>query len=208
MSESSNTPKPTPRDSIYRLLAATADGPAVETLQADCSEIIVALDELDALRAENAALKAKLEEAEATNDRLRQDRLDYSAATTTEGMNASEWIWRTGKAERERDTAESRATALAARVEALETCLLSHSELPTGGPCSYWGKGEQSVLSSTPSDDLAAHDDRIRRETVERIDIYFHEHPIAWQDSSIPERTRYFHRAAGLPEPGHAGEED
>lgn len=49
---------------------------------------------------EIAALSARMAELELENERLRQDRLDYSRVTTTEGMNASEWIWRTGKAER------------------------------------------------------------------------------------------------------------
>ena len=46
------------------------------------------------------SLQARVTELETVNERLRQDRLDYSSVTTTEGMNASEWIWRTGKAER------------------------------------------------------------------------------------------------------------
>lgn len=40
-------------------------------------------------------------ELERKNDILLQDRKDYSTSLTKEGMNASEWIWRAGKAERE-----------------------------------------------------------------------------------------------------------
>ena len=55
---------------------------------------------LEEMTAERDEARARVTELEADNERLRQDRLDYSCATTTEGMNASEWIWRTGKAER------------------------------------------------------------------------------------------------------------
>lgn len=61
----------------------------------DCPEC-----EIKGLRLLLGEYRAGVAELEATIDRLRQDRLDYSTVTTTEGMNASEWIWRTGKAER------------------------------------------------------------------------------------------------------------
>ena len=67
------------------------------------------LDERRNWEAEVAHLRAE-------NDQLRQDRLDYSSAVTTEGMNASEWIWRAGKAERE-------AKRLLAELGAKETTL-------------------------------------------------------------------------------------
>lgn len=58
------------------------------------------IDHFDALKTDYDLLRARVAELEATNDRLQQERLDYSRVATTEGMNASEWIWRTGKAER------------------------------------------------------------------------------------------------------------
>jgi len=54
-------------------------------------------------RAEDA--EARVAELGAANVRLLQDRMDYSSVKTIEGLNASEWIWRTGKAERQRDQA-------------------------------------------------------------------------------------------------------
>jgi|GEM_PF-5443433 len=64
-----------------------------------------------------APLIARVAELEATNDRLLQDRLDYSQVTTTEGLNASEWIWRTGKAERRVAELEAVAQAAVASVK-------------------------------------------------------------------------------------------
>ena len=199
------TPKPTPREALSHLCWALTHG---EDADEDIRVLSAALEQLEWLRKQAEVFQDCNTGLARERDTLR----DENAAITAERDAAINYQnalrGEIHRLQSERGAERSRATALAARVEALETCLLSHSELPTGGPCSYWGKEEQSVLSSTPAADLAAHDDRIRRETVERIDIYFHEHPIAWQDSSIPERTRYFHRAAGLPEPGHAGEED
>jgi hypothetical protein len=81
--------------------------------------------ELTALREENERLRAGAQlgpiigaeailELEAENARLLQDRLDYSNVKTTDGMNSSEWILRTGKAERERDALEARVKELVA----------------------------------------------------------------------------------------------
>lgn len=162
------------------------------TLQASADYISLhsALSELESLRAENEALKA-------VNDRLRQDRLDYSAVTTTEGLNASEWIWRTGKAERERDAERARADALAARVEARVEALRSVLVLVAEGepgtvqrePCRHCGGGhgededgieigfahEQGcpvllALNSTPAADLEAHDAKVREPLEKRIE--------------------------------------
>jgi hypothetical protein len=123
-----------------------------EEIRAAEELLVMGISELEALRAEN--------------DRLRQDRLDYSSATTSEGLNASEWIWRTGKAERERDALRAERDALAARVEAL----LDHAveRLPGCMPvllCRLCGAASQGgshfkdcPTLSTPAADLAAHD--------------------------------------------------
>ena len=58
--------------------------------------------------------EVRIAELEAEVDRLRQERLDYSSVTTTEGLNCSEWIWRTGAAER-----KAKAAARTATVDAL-----------------------------------------------------------------------------------------
>lgn len=47
-------------------------------------------------------------------DRLRQERADALSVTTKEGLGASEWILRTGKAERERDVARAEVNRLRA----------------------------------------------------------------------------------------------
>jgi len=60
----------------------------------------------------NVCLSSDVDALEAENARLLQDRLDYSNVKTTDGMNSSEWIWRTGKAERERDALEARVKNL------------------------------------------------------------------------------------------------
>lgn len=62
------------------------------------------------------ALCAALHEAWGENDRLRQDRADALNVKTREGLTCSEWIARTGAAERERDE-------LAALVEKMSEAL-------------------------------------------------------------------------------------
>lgn len=61
------------------------------------------------LRAKLAAAEARVAELEAHGDRLRQDRADALSVKSREGLLASEWVARTGKAERERDKAEAAA---------------------------------------------------------------------------------------------------
>jgi len=82
---------------------------------------------LEEMTAERDEARARVTELEADNERLRQDRLDYSCATTTEGMNASEWIWRTGKAERR--AAELEHFTQQVYDEAQEQCLVAQAGL-------------------------------------------------------------------------------
>lgn len=65
------------------------------------------------LRAENASLRATVERLEGENDQLRQDRYDASR----DGLLASEWVARTGKAERERDAFRADAAAFRALMD-------------------------------------------------------------------------------------------
>lgn len=67
--------------------------------------------QIECQKAEIAALRERCE-------RLLQDRLDYAGVTTTEGMNASEWVWRTGKAEREAKELREQCGRLANEVKA------------------------------------------------------------------------------------------
>ena len=71
-------------------------------------------------QAEAAAFIAQqaqeIERLEAEFDRLRQDRADALSVTTREGLGASEWIARTGKAERERNEALARIASLEAQL--------------------------------------------------------------------------------------------
>lgn len=60
-----------------------------------------------------AEKNTRIAELEAHIDRLRQERMDYSSVTTTDGLNASEWIWRTGAAEREAKAATEAALRFA-----------------------------------------------------------------------------------------------
>jgi hypothetical protein len=92
-------------------------------------ECPIGWDATEAWRRLRAALESvptltvEVEELREENDRLRQDRLDYSHTTTTEGMNASEWIWRTGRAEREADALRALARQLGEALErARERC--------------------------------------------------------------------------------------
>lgn len=65
-------------------------------------------------------------------ERRKQERLDALSVTTTEGLNASEWMLRTGKAERERDEARRLHGKLvldaSAKVAALEAKLAAQQE--------------------------------------------------------------------------------
>ncbi len=63
----------------------------------------------------------RLRLAESRIERLIQERIDYSNVTTKEGMNSSEWIWRTGKAERELKVAKSRIERLRADMKLVES---------------------------------------------------------------------------------------
>src|SRR5881397_843170 len=56
-------------------------------------------------------LAAEVRRLQAENDRLRQDRADALSVRSREGLLSSEWVARTGKAERERDEARARAEA-------------------------------------------------------------------------------------------------
>lgn len=58
------------------------------------------------------ALEARLKAAEELAERRRQDRADALSVTTTDGLSASEWVARAGKAERERDEWKARAEQL------------------------------------------------------------------------------------------------
>lgn len=63
------------------------------------------------LRVALAEAQREKDEATAEFDRLRQDRKDALAVQTREGWSASEWLARTGKAERERAEAQARRDA-------------------------------------------------------------------------------------------------
>lgn len=77
-----------------------------------------------------SALESRLAEAEkerdrlvAENDRLRQDRYDALSVTSKDGLLASEWVARTGKAERESKALSARIRELEeANDRAFETC--------------------------------------------------------------------------------------
>lgn len=58
------------------------------------------------------ALVARVRAVETYNTKLYQDRYDALSVTSREGLLASEWIARTGKAERERDEARKRIAEL------------------------------------------------------------------------------------------------
>jgi hypothetical protein len=128
--------------------------------------------ENDALRAEVAALKAKVEEREI--DMHSRIRKDYDTTVAE--------CWRKSLSE-----SESRATELAARVtelaEAKEALNVAHQHIVSICdlcPDSRWAlairnqstqalSSSASADSTSPAADLAAYTDRIRRETVERI---------------------------------------
>lgn len=57
------------------------------------------------LETEAGIYRHALTEMQAENDQLRQDRYDALSVTSRDGLLSSEWVARTGKAERERDTA-------------------------------------------------------------------------------------------------------
>jgi hypothetical protein len=107
-------------------------------------ECPIGWDATEAWRRLRAALESvptltvEVEELREENDRLRQDRLDYSHTTTTEGMNASEWIWRTGRAEREADALRALARQLGeAFLEVISWQGVEHSddECPEDDTC-------------------------------------------------------------------------
>lgn len=76
--------------------------------------------------AQVADLQRQLAEALMENERLRRERADALAVTTREGLTASEWLLRTGKAEREAREALADNAALLAYARELE------ATVPTG----------------------------------------------------------------------------
>lgn len=87
-------------------------------LEARVGELVTDLDDardqveargfaLDKERATIATLRAELERARADYDRMKLDRADALNVRSRDGLLSSEWIARTGKAERERDEARA-----------------------------------------------------------------------------------------------------
>lgn len=82
--------------------------------------------------AEVSELRKRIAELEAKNAQLSQDRYDALSVTTREGLLCSEWVLRTGKAERERDEARRRIADLEHDRDALLVELQrSFMKLPT-----------------------------------------------------------------------------
>lgn len=80
----------------------------------------------DASEEGNRELVRRAQQAEAERDaavrlaeRRRQDRADALSVKTAEGLSASEWVLRAGKAERERDEPKARCAALSAAGQVL-----------------------------------------------------------------------------------------
>jgi hypothetical protein len=69
------------------------------------------------------ALVAEVERLRADLARVRQERYDALSVTSRDGLLSSEWILRTGKAERERNEALAEVGTLRARVAELEGLL-------------------------------------------------------------------------------------
>lgn len=68
--------------------------------------------EVAAIKRERDALRAEVVRWKAENTRLFRDRYDALSVTSREGLLSSEWVARTGKAERERDEAEAEVERL------------------------------------------------------------------------------------------------
>lgn len=64
------------------------------------------------------ALRAEVERLEAHNAKLWQDRYDALSVPSKDGLLSSEWIARTGRAERKQKAAEQKAAELQERVDA------------------------------------------------------------------------------------------
>lgn len=81
------------------------------------SKCISTEDYIADLRAEVTAKDAELTRLRAENDRLRQDRADALSVTSRDGLLSSEWIARTGAAERKARESEAEITRLRAELE-------------------------------------------------------------------------------------------
>ena len=134
---------------------------------------------------ENA--RKERDETLALAERRKQDRDDALSATTTEGLSASEWQLRTGKAERERDEAvrevdrlsrdggaallrvmdeRDRALARCAALSAAGQALSEHVDKPAGAPLGSFEVarnalgGEWATLPNKARADTIAKDDK------------------------------------------------
>jgi hypothetical protein len=87
-----------------------------------------AADEFEKTIDRAEASEAALEAMTADNNRLRQDRKDALSVVSTDGMSASEWVARTGKAERELEAVTAERGTLDALFE-----ILSPSEIQEMG---------------------------------------------------------------------------
>ena len=67
----------------------------------------IGADRIRSYRTSRDRLQAEVEKLKAESERLRQDRADVLNVKSKDGLTSSEWIMRTGKAERERDEARA-----------------------------------------------------------------------------------------------------
>ena len=209
------TPKPTPREALSHLCWALTHG---ENADEDIRVLSAALEqlsgnpgELEALRVEVAAMAADLAPLQpATNADEWGKRLSQIAMIRIDALRAEVAALK-AKLEEEEKAFDSQTTELENAVQVLEEvhpdCAMEFRYRTYPG---LHNRPEGFVMPSFTAADLAAHDDRIRRETVERIlaaptggEKYILQSPSFGQRDILP---LWFYRAAGITEPGHAGE--
>lgn len=115
-----------PRDKVLQLAAQ------VEALETRRDELLAAIrrltvelpypDEIQGWTEQRAKLIAEIGTLRAQVMQLRQDRADALNVRSREGLLASEWVLRTGVAERERDAALRKITRLDKLVAAARRC--------------------------------------------------------------------------------------
>jgi hypothetical protein len=100
-------------ENAWRLADARADAAVAEADQLR-DRLTASEDSVRELTRRAQQAEAERDAAAKLAEQRRQDRLDALSVKTTEGLSASEWVLRAGKAERERDELKARRTTLSA----------------------------------------------------------------------------------------------